>query len=66
MNDLKRIIHRYMDEAIALPENRKEDGSINWNYVDADCFIRLNPINETVQYYLEIFNDYAKKIEGNV
>lgn len=30
--------------AIVSAENINEDGSINWNFVDSDCFIALNKI----------------------
>jgi hypothetical protein len=61
--DLERTIERYMLEAIELEENRNEDGSINWNFVDADVYMRLNPVNETVDLYMEIFDKIAYLIE---
>lgn len=56
-------VETYMREAIALEENLNDDGSINWDFVDADCFMRLNPIGETTPLYLEAFDVIADKIE---
>jgi len=62
MNDLYRVVDSYMREAVALPENLLADNSINWDFVDADVHIRLNPVNETVNKYYEYFNLIADDI----
>jgi hypothetical protein len=64
MNDLLRVIERYMREAIALEENRYENGEINWDFIDADVFMRLNPVGKTAEMYNELFNKVADRIEG--
>lgn len=63
MQDLKRVIESYMLEAVADPENRFPNNDINWNFVDADVFMRLNPVNETVDLFYKFFNEIAEEIE---
>jgi hypothetical protein len=33
------LVETDVREAMAKPENFNEDGSINWNFVDADCYM---------------------------
>lgn len=62
MQDLKRVIKSYMEKAIANPENRFPNGDINWNFVDADVFMWLNPVNKTVDYYYQLFDEIAEEL----
>ena len=34
---------RAFNKAVSLVENLYEDGSVNWNYVDADMFMQFGP-----------------------
>ena len=34
---------RAFNKAVSLGENLYEDGSVNWNYVDADLFMQFGP-----------------------
>jgi len=63
MQDLKRVIQSYVEEAIANPQNiiAETSGEINWNFVDADVFKRLNPINETVYLYYKLFDEIVEE-----
>ena len=63
MQDLKRVIQSYVEEAIANPQNiiAGTAGEINWNFVDADVFMRLNPINETVDLYYKLFDEIVEE-----
>jgi hypothetical protein len=61
MQDLKRVIQSYVAEAVASPENRFPCGDINWNFVDADVFMRLNPVNDTVNMYYNLFDEIAEE-----
>jgi hypothetical protein len=63
MQDLKRVIQSYVEEAIANPQNiiSGTAGEINWNFVDADVFMRLNPINETVDLYYKLFDEIVEE-----
>ena len=49
--------------AVANPENRNEDGSINWNFVDADLWMDgvITTSNQTVAY--EWFDGIATEFE---
>ena len=35
------LLESTMRTAIDLDENKKEDGSINWNFVDADSYMQI-------------------------
>ena len=65
MEDLKRVIRSYMDEAIAEPENIYPNGDINWNSVEADAYARLNPVGETVVLYFKIFDEISEEYLNN-
>jgi|SaaInlStandDraft_7_1057024.scaffolds.fasta_scaffold206430_1 hypothetical protein len=65
---LKTIIRNAMDKAIVLAENRNEDGSINWNWVDSDTFMDVMDAgidirDDTEEFYAE-FNRYADEISA--
>ena len=62
MQDLKRVIKSHMEKAIANPQNIFPNGDINWNFVDADTFMALNPVNETVDYYYQLFVEIAEEL----
>ena len=51
-------------EAVSKDENRNDDGSINWNYVDSDCYMSGAPkwFKDDTVYY-ETWNDIADAIE---
>ena len=57
------VLESKMREAIDLDENKNQDGSINWNFVDADTYMRLNPVRDTVDMYYKLFNEIAEEIE---
>ena len=61
MEDLKRVIQFHMAKAVANPKNRFRNGDINWNFVDADTYMALNPVNETVKYYYAFFDEIAEE-----
>ena len=52
-----------MLEAVADPENRFPNNDINWNFVDADTYMRLNPVRDTVDMYYQLFDEIAEEIE---
>jgi len=37
----KETVKEALVAAIKLPENRFEDGSLNWNFIDADTYIEV-------------------------
>lgn len=51
-------------EALADPANRDEDGQIDWNFVDADCYMALRPDTKELRAeYYGVFNDLADEAE---
>ena len=52
-------------KAIQDPENFNEDGSVNWNFVDADCYMAMTAGNllfdtrEEGQTYIDQFDFLA-------
>ena len=57
------------NKAVSLGENLYEDGSVNWNYVDADLFMEFGPshteINERYlsELHYEMFELLADAYE---
>ena len=43
--------------AVVNPENLNADGSVNWNYVDADCFMGAD--GDSIQDYMTQFDALA-------
>ena len=39
---------RAFNKAVSLGENLYEDGSVNWNYVDADLYMQFGPRDSEV------------------
>ena len=56
-------IRKAIAAAIALEDNRNEDGSINWSFVDADLWMDgvITNDNQTVAY--EWFDGIATEFE---
>ena len=52
-----------MINAVALDENKNKDGSINWNFVDADLYPWASVLLDS-ETYTEWFNNVADEIEG--
>lgn len=52
------------NNAVARADNRNEDGSINWDFVDADLWMEnvINEENKDIAYVW--FNDLADAVEG--
>ena len=44
-------------KAVTNSENINEDGSINWNFVDADVYMDIKPTNDKEHY--KKFNFHA-------
>ena len=61
--DMKNMtMQEAFDKAIVNTENHNEDGSINWNYVDADCYMEAD--GDNIDNYLEQFNALADAYLG--
>ena len=44
---INAILESTMRSAIELDENKNEDGSINWNFVDADVYMDMNQLHSS-------------------
>ena len=56
-------IRKAIAVAIALGENRNEDGSINWNFVDADLWLDGVITNDNQSVAYEWFDGIATEFE---
>ena len=43
IHNIPKAFQRAFNKAVSLGENLYEDGSVNWNYVDADMFMQFGP-----------------------
>ena len=59
------LVEAEVREAVSKAENRNEDGSINWNFVDSDCYMSGVPkfFKDDVEYYAA-WNDVADQVEA--
>jgi len=57
MNAFEQMIDERIVKYARLPENQNADGTVNWNYVDADICMELNMTTECLNdYYLPYFD----------
>ena len=65
MQDWYRKIYASVEKAATNPENINDDGTVNWDFVDSDCFMEYQPSEKyTEMYYAqfnEAVNDYIRK-----
>tara|TARA_B100000886_G_scaffold274449_1_gene198388 strand:- start:1390 stop:1599 length:210 start_codon:yes stop_codon:yes gene_type:complete len=52
------------DKAIDNAENFNADGSVNWNFVDADVYMDANTYGMTQEEYIKQFDELANKWEN--
>jgi len=50
-----------MQNAIAMVENKNPDGSINWNFIDADAFLDIQPKHLDVDKFYCLFEQIAEE-----
>jgi hypothetical protein len=50
MNKVPNTTARAFNKAISNPENINQDGSINWNFVDADTYMAVQPTDNPLFY----------------
>lgn len=60
----KALFESSIKNAIANPDNIKEDGSIDWDFVDADVILDLCPTVAEMGTYMVWFNEFADEVEG--
>ena len=56
------VLESKMREAIDLDENKNEDGSSNWNFVDADAYMDCKNLFRSDADFYEAFNFLADGI----
>ena len=49
------ILVPFVTEAAAIPENIREDGTINWDYVSADVWIDQGPHHKAPKTHHDAF-----------
>lgn len=59
------LLEMEFNQAINSTENKNEDGSINWNFVDSDCYMSGVPklYKDDTEYYAD-WNNLADKFEA--
>lgn len=61
------LLEAEVRNAVSIDENLNEDGTVNWNFVDADCYmsgIRKYYKDDTTYY--EDWNDICDTIEREI
>lgn len=58
------LLESSMRCAIEREENINEDGSINWNFVDADAYWTCSEFFKDSETFYEAFDEIAKVIES--
>jgi len=53
-------------KALGSTENYNADGSVNWNFVDADVFMDIKPAEHDVDAHYEMFNRFASVVEAGI
>jgi hypothetical protein len=61
--DFYRVVEAQVKKAVMRDENRLEDGGINWNFVDADCYMTINPTRQCRKLYCELFDEACDAVE---
>ena len=56
------LLESNMREAIANPDNQFKDGSINWNFVDSDCYMDCANLFKDSETFYKSFNSIADTI----
>lgn len=60
------LLKSEFNKAVKNPENINDDGEINWNFVDSDCYMSGVPkfFKDDTDYYAH-WNDLADEYELN-
>lgn len=61
--DFYRVVESAVKRAVANPENINTDGTINWNFVDSDCYMTINPTAQCAELYYELWEEACDAIE---
>ena len=58
------LLESEFNQAVNKDENLNADGSINWNFVDADCYMAVGKLFKDSTTFYEHWNDLADKFEA--
>ena len=53
-------------KALGSTENYNANGSVNWDFVDADVFMDINPADDDIDAHYEMFNRFASVVEAGI
>lgn len=56
-------IEKAMRTALKDKGNYNKDGSVNWNFVDADCYMEVKPGQQNSKQFYKLFDQIADKLE---
>jgi hypothetical protein len=62
LNNMDRLVMVEVNKACENLENYNKDGSVNWDFVDADVYMAIDPIGQTHRY-MTAFNRYVDVIQ---
>lgn len=57
------VLESTMRSAIDLDENKNKDGSVNWNFVDADSYMDCKNLFRSDADFYEAFDHIGNKIQ---
>lgn len=58
------LVEAQVREAVAKDENRNADGTINWNFVDSDCYMSgVNKWFMNDDMYYEVWDEICNIVE---
>ena len=58
------LVEAQVREAVSKDENRNDDGSINWNFVDSDCYMSgVNKFFQNDEAYYDAWNHVCDIVE---
>tara|TARA_B110000503_G_scaffold1637_1_gene2116 strand:- start:199 stop:405 length:207 start_codon:yes stop_codon:yes gene_type:complete len=63
MQDFYRMIRDRVETAATNPENINTDGTVNWNFVDADVFMEVRPTANCTALFYKLFEDACSNFE---
>jgi hypothetical protein len=64
LSERELAVIKSITTALASLENYNADGSVNWNFVDADVYMDINPADDDTHY--EMFNRFASVVEAGI
>jgi len=64
--DFFRVVLERVRKAVANPENRNDDGSVYWEFVDADVYMETNPTEGCRELYMNLFDEACDLVEAEL